>query len=350
MEHQELQNKLAAYQQNLAALEVQIKNDPTNEQLISLRNNIREYIELTKDLLGIGETANETTYSSSWMNQPTEGLTSKNVAGKEVAVGQYVSVFAPQYQTYVNAIVTEAKPGTATVTVTLLGYGQALEVQIPSIRQAEFCRPSDLQVGMMVEGIYSADGYWYTARIDQVQPDGKYFVTYTDYGNSESIDIRHIRINPALLGQVDQDDDDAKGKGKANDKKRKSTDDPTDDPALADFVIPEKLKIRPMDTEDVKAQKRKKIHALKSAHRMKKSEAEKNQKAQSWTNFAQKAGSSKSKLKGFMSTTKKESIFKTTEEGKVGVTGSGKGITNWQQLDIHSVKKAQNLATRTEED
>ena len=80
----------------------------------------------------------------------------------------------------------------------------------------------------------SADMTWYTARIDAVNADGTYQVpvcfyicckltylclvttdvtspssyycacaqvTYTDYGNSENLDIKHLRLNPMLNSQ-----------------------------------------------------------------------------------------------------------------------------------------------------
>jgi len=329
MEQSDLQKKLAAYQHNLSAVEAALVQDPNNQQYVELRNNLKEYIELTKDLLGISDKPSAATYTSTLADHVDSGLSSKSVAGKEVTVGQYVSAYNTTQGKYINAIVTEARPGTASCTVMFLGYGLHEQVQIPSLRVAEFCKPSQLAVGTVCEGIYSADGQWYNARIDEVTADGRYAVTYTDYGNSEYIDIRHIRLKhmaqPAGAG--------------GKDKKRKE---PEIDKLINDdgeFVVPEKLKIQPNDSEDVKANKRKKLHALKSAFRQKKSEQEKNQKAQSWKSFDAKAASKSGKVKGFMSSGKKESIFKTSEEGKVGVTGSGKGTTQFKHIDVHKVRK-----------
>lgn len=46
-------------------------------------------------------------------------------------------------------------------------------------------------------------------------------------------------------------------------------------------------------------------------------ETEKTEKAQSWNAFSQKASKGSAKLKGFMSTQKKDSIFRTADNGKV---------------------------------
>jgi len=80
------------------------------------------------------------------------------------------------------------------------------------------------------------------------------------------------------------------------------------------------------------------VHALKSAYRQKQNEMEKDQKAKSWNSFASKAKGSK--VKGFMSTTKKSSIFATTDDGRVGVTGSGKTMTTFSTANVHSHSKA----------
>ena len=69
---------------------------------------------------------------------------------------------------------------------------------------------------------------------------------------------------------------------------------------------------------------------LKQNYNAKKSAAIDSSARSSWQNFANKT--KKKKKKGFMSNMKKASIFKTpdTLDGKVGVIGSGKGVTEFQ--------------------
>lgn len=57
------------------------------------------------------------------------------------------------------------------------------------------------------------------------------------------------------------------------------------------------------------------------------------QKADSWQSFVHGKGAKKKT--GFMTSLKKESIFKTGENGKVGVTGSGKGMTDYHKRSRH---------------
>lgn len=49
------------------------------------------------------------------------------------------------------------------------------------------------------------------------------------------------------------------------------------------------------------------------------------EKANAWKKFQNTKGAKRAK--GFMTGVKKTSIFKTDDKGKVGVTGSGKGVT-----------------------
>mmetsp|Transcript_29241 Transcript_29241/g.76769 ORF Transcript_29241/g.76769 Transcript_29241/m.76769 type:complete len:326 (-) Transcript_29241:141-1118(-) len=324
MDQAQLTAKLKQYEANLVASEQKLISDPNNKELQQLRDNLREYIDLTKDLLGIKD-------NSSLAIQP-QTIATKNVGIlKKVEVGQYVQASCTHTGSYLNGIVTEITAGGTACKVNFLGYNQTEIVAISSMRAPAFLKAADIKEGMEVEGVWSGDGFWYAAVIDSISEDGKHFnVTYTQYGNKETLDVKHLRLPPSKVVTKP-------------DKKRAAEEEDSED-----FVIPEKLKILPSDSEAVRATKKKKIHALKHQHRQRQLELEKDKKAKSWNSFAAKAGSKT--VRGFLSTGKKESIFKTTEEGKVGVTGSGKGTTNWKQVDPHSVKKAVNAAGLEEED
>lgn len=108
--------------------------------------------------------------------------------------------------------------------------------------------------------------------------------------------------------------------------------------ATSDFQtrsLPTKLLVDPNDPEDVKAAKRKKIHAFKSKARFEQLELAQNKRQNAWQQFQTTKG--KAKKVGFFSGRKKESIFKSPDDhrGKVGVTGSGKGLTDFQRREKH---------------
>ncbi|KAL0827517.1 PREDICTED: uncharacterized protein LOC106324311 [Brassica oleracea var. oleracea] len=99
-------------------------------------------------------------------------------------------------------------------------------------------------------------------------------------------------------------------------------------------TLPAKLKIDPNDPEDVKIAKRRKIHAFKSKARQEQLEVAQN----TWQQFQT------TKKVGFYTGRKKESIFKSPEDpfGKVGVIGSGKGLTDFQKREKHLHLKSGN--------
>lgn len=186
-------------------------------------------------------------------------------------------------------------------------------------------------VGTKVQAVYSEDGEWYNATIEGLTPIG-YFVSYEGWGNKEEVDpanVRALDVEAAdALGQAEKEAEATKMA-----LKRK-----VEQAATSDYQIrslPTKLKIDPNDPEDVKAAKRKKIHAFKSKARFEQLDFTQNKRQNAWQQFQTTKG--KAKKVGFFSGRKKESIFKSPEDhrGKVGVTGSGKGLTDFQRREKH---------------
>ncbi|THG21583.1 hypothetical protein TEA_019596 [Camellia sinensis var. sinensis] len=150
-------------------------------------------------------------------------------------------------------------------------------------------------VGTKVQAVWSDDGEWYDATIEAITPNG-YFVCYDGWGNKEEVDPANVR--PVEEGVVNALLEAEKvAEATKQDIKRKIA-----QAAASDFqsrTLPEKLRIDPNDPEDVI---------------------------------------------GFFSGRKKESIFKSPEDpnGKVGVTGSGKGLTDFQKREKHLHLKGAN--------
>ena len=95
----------------------------------------------------------------------------------------------------------------------------------------------------------------------------------------------------------------------------------------------EHLKILPTDTEEQRNKKKKKIKSLKHTTKKKELEELRNTKQASWQSFVKKAGSKR--VKGSMSrkVVGRDSMFASPDavDGKVGVTGSGQGTTDFEQ-------------------
>lgn len=168
--------------------------------------------------------------------------------------------------------------------------------------------PTFFAVGTICESKYSVDGEWYKAKIDSILEGGKYHVTYIEYGNNEVVSIADIRPLRDMTKQ-----------NKNNPLKR---------PVVPDAIqqIPKSLQILPTDSEEDRVAKKKRVHAIKSANRLKTLEEERNHVKNNWLKFQTKP---KKKVPMTLTNTKKASIFASPDSvtGKVGVTNSGKAMT-----------------------
>ena len=95
--------------------------------------------------------------------------------------------------------------------------------------------------------------------------------------------------------------------------------------------IPDKLVIQPDDSEAERERKRKRVRAIKSANRHAEITNERNEKMNTWQTF--NSGIRGARVKGSMSGLRRgrDSIFRSTEGGRVGVVGSGSGTTEFEQ-------------------
>ncbi|KAB5574502.1 hypothetical protein DKX38_001696 [Salix brachista] len=183
-------------------------------------------------------------------------------------------------------------------------------------------------VGSKVQAVWSEDGEWYDATVEELTPNG-YYVTFEGWGNREEVDPDNVR--PVEFNALLEAEKVAEATKLAIKRKIAQA-------ASVDFQsrsLPAKLRIEPDDSEDVKATKRKKIHAFKSKMRFEQLEVTQNKRQNAWQQFQTTKG--KTKKVGFFSGRKRESIFKSPDDpnGKVGVTGSGKGLTEFQKREKH---------------
>jgi len=168
--------------------------------------------------------------------------------------------------------------------------------------------PSFFSIGTVCEARYSVDGTWYKAVIDSILEGGKYHVTYSEYGNQEVVSIADIRPLKDIVKQ--------------------SKNLPLKRPAVPESIqqIPKSLSILPTDSEDIRAHKKKRVHAIKSQNRLKSLEQERADVKNKWLDFQKK---NKKKVPMTLTDRKKGSIFASPDSvnGKVGVTNSGKPMT-----------------------
>ncbi|KAK7263771.1 hypothetical protein RJT34_31368 [Clitoria ternatea] len=279
---QELASNLSIYKDQLLQVTQLLNDEPSNSEYVDMERELREVIALTEELLATAK-QNEISISAS-----------------------------------------PAAPN-ATASPTLPKHKDN-NLELDSISDQD-----KFPIGTKVQAVWSEDGEWYDATIEAYTPNG-YYVSYDSWGNKEEVDPANIR--PIQEGTVDallEAERVAEATKQAIKRKIAQA-------ASIDFQsrsLPAKLRIEPDDPDDVKTAKRKKIHAFKSKMRMEQLEVTQNKRQNAWQQFQSTKG--KAKKIGFFSGRKRESIFKSPDDphGKVGVTGSGKGLTEFQKREKH---------------
>ncbi|XP_061181457.1 survival of motor neuron-related-splicing factor 30-like [Saccostrea echinata] len=230
----EQQENLSTYRLQLQQVEASLTTDPDNEDLNKLKKDLQEVIDLTEELIG----------------------------NKQLA-----------------AIAADAS------------------ISGSSLGSTEDTGPVEWQVGDPCLAIWSKDGQYYEAKIDEILEDGTCAVTFENYGNTDVTEVK-------LLRKVDPSQ-----QKKESEKKTKSKRD----------IIAEQKEYR-----------RKKQQ--KKAQRLKQMEEEREVEKNKWLDFNAKtfAKTNKGKVK--------KSIFATPDaaNGKVGVGTCGQGgrpMTSFQHAE-----------------
>eukprot|EP00249_Psilotum_nudum_P018613 c26887_g1_i2 orf=527-1477(-) len=293
---EELQVNLGTYREQLHHVVELLAVDPGNSEYEEVKRSLEEVIELTQDLLSSAEQ----TEAAEW-----------------------------DTRTSLSAFQQHAVD---------LQNGLSSRQRVSRVPQGDSGR---LPVGSKVQAVWSEDGEWYDATIEAVTLNG-YFVTYDGWGNKEEVDVANVRDikveHESEVEDLDAEADTLVDAEREAEVTRLAIKRKIAQAAEVDVLprdLPPKLRINADDTEDIKAAKRKKIHAFKSKVRLEQLEITQNKRQNAWQQFQNTKG--KSKKVGFFTGRKRESIFKSPDDpkGKVGVTGSGKGITEFQKREKH---------------
>ncbi|PPR84390.1 hypothetical protein GOBAR_AA36323 [Gossypium barbadense] len=308
----DLASSLSTYKEQLQQVRQLLADDPGNAEYVDMEKELAEVIALTEELLATAK--------------------QNEISGSDIG-------------TSVSAAAAQSK---------------------------EMVKPSDYKdkfpVGTKVQAVWSEDGEWYDATVEAVTPNG-YYVSFDGWGNKEEAGklcgghkvklerwkwlgiLKRMRkfegmelVDPANVRAIEYNallEAEKVAEATKQAIKRKIA-----QAASVDFQsrsLPAKLRITSDDPEDVKAAKRKKIHAFKSKMRLEQLEVAQNKRQNAWQQFQTTKG--KTKKVGFFSGRKRESIFKSPDDpqGKVGVTGSGKGLTDFQKREKHLHLKGGNV-------
>lgn len=306
---EELLTKLDTYREQLAQVEEALEQQPDEPSLQKLKNDLTEVILLTEDLVKYQAAA------PAVAEEAAETVTTGRPQQKSVhtaLIGRTCEAFFEQkwYNAEIASVRRDDR-GVERCTVDFVGFDHHHEYKITDIRLLRPPHPAQCQAGTRCQSIFLEDGLWYDCVITE-QTEKGYKVTFTEYGTRSEVRFDQVR----LAG--------AKGPEKKRSVKEVST--------PAGYKIPESLVIQKVDTEEIKETKKRKIQAIKKNQRQEKVEQDSLRKQASWQKFFCNKASVRSKC-GFLSGKPKESIFKVPEtlEGKVGVTGSGKGMTEFAE-------------------
>ncbi|XP_050273035.1 uncharacterized protein LOC126716092 isoform X1 [Quercus robur] len=275
---EELASNLATYKDQLHQVKELLVDDPGNSEYVDMERELKEVIALTEELLATAK--------------------QNDISGSDIGTSGRASPSLPHSK---------------------------MDSESMLDHQGKF------PIGTKVQAVWSEDGEWYDATIEAYSPNG-YFVSYDGWGNKEEVDPDNVRpIQEGVVNTLAEAERVAEATKQAIKRKIALA-------ASMDYQsrsLPAKLRIEPDDPEDVKVAKRKKIHAFKSKVRMEQLEVTQNKRQNAWQQFQTTKG--KTKKIGFFSGRKRESIFKSPEDpqGKVGVTGSGKGLTEFQKREKH---------------
>jgi hypothetical protein len=180
----------------------------------------------------------------------------------------------------------------------------------------EIATSRGIYVGMQVEAKWE-DGEWYKGLVTAISTLG-ITVTFSEYGNIATVSPDQVR--PRKAHDVIVVDAKASGGQTYSSKNTLVVDKHT-----GELILPTSLKITPTDSVQVRKMKKKGIKSLKNEHRKIQAEEQRNKRKAQWQDFQNKGKVSKKAKKS-------DSIFQSpdTIEGKVGVVGSGKKMTEFK--------------------
>lgn len=286
------------YRGQLEQVEQLLLMDPENQELSDMYNGLAEVIELTEDLL---KDALE-------QQKQHETAATAAVAGA-LAAGPLG----------LNPLLQIVTPPTLNLP-SILPASVAEQIRRAQVRAALTGQaPVAWAIGAKCQALYS-DGEWYEAKVESINAAGQFVVVFEGYGNREELPATQVRPIPEASEVY---------RGVAAPKRKRVEEEPTV------TEIPKWLEVKDNDDEKTKARKRKLLKSYKSKIRFQNMDLAQKKKQDSWQSFVKGKGTKKKT--GFLTDMKKKSIFTVPEgiDAKVGVVGSGKGMTDYQRRARH---------------
>ena len=266
--------KLKLYEEQLTAVEAAIAQDPTNEEWLKLKSDLLEVIRLTQQLSEVrGEVASSAAAVSSAAT-PAEL--------KSYAVGDKCQALFELDGNWYNAkVVALVEDG---YFVNYLGYGNTAQVDFNEVRP--YVRPdtSEWRPGAEVHALAVADARWYPAKLLSVSMAAAK-VRFHGEADVVELELDSIRLpTPAAGGSASSGGAAASGSGSG------ATGVGAADEAseVRDGKLPKSLEIRPDDSTEEAARKKRKLNMYKRQEKKAREDKLGDDKRSNWQNFSRK--------------------------------------------------------------
>ncbi|KAI1311590.1 hypothetical protein EDD11_003365 [Mortierella claussenii] len=306
-------SELLNLKNEIAAIDSALLTDPGNQELLTLKAELLDLVSLTEGMLQEQQQASPSVPTDAARASPS--LSSPITSSP--ASASHSGYSSP-------SITTPTTTTTTTATTTSNPSSSAKSGSDPSKQPIYQPPPTSVapkhwSVGDQCRALYAADGKFYEATILSIGGSGQIFsVQYKGYEASP----------PAMVGPGDLKLPVDKSKYQ---KHNKYTGAGVGAGGVTEAGEGDKgTKKRGHDADDVPTEATGGVKKKKAGG----AASEQVQKQMAWQNFAKGGGAAK---KGKGVSVLKKSIFATPEnpEGKVGVVGSGKGMTEFQQRGKH---------------
>ncbi|KAG2454532.1 hypothetical protein HYH02_000379 [Chlamydomonas schloesseri] len=317
---EELEENLRQYKEQLAQVEQLLMmgsdEEMPGQDLQDMYQSLSEVIQLTEELLKDAlEQQRAAAAAGAGPSAATVAAVAAGVAGAEAA--------AAAASNPVAKIVTPPELNLPAI----LPASVADQIRKAQVRAALTGQaPAEWAIGAQCQAVYSADGQYYDATVEAISAAGNFIVVFEGYGNKEEVGLTGIRPRPGA---------DEGYKGVAAPKRKRVEDEPVVN------EIPKWLAIKDTDDEKTKARKKKLLKSMKSKIRFQQKDLAQKQKQDNWQSFLKGKGSKKKT--GFLTgSIKKDSMFSVPEgvNAKVGVIGSGRGMTDYGKKARHEFEEA----------
>ena len=301
-----LYKRLIEYKNNLFKIDTLIsleKDIDTITELRALKNNLVEAISYQEETIKQTQKSEEFIYSTERVEPHYVDRVCKGWFEKDKR----------WYHAHIDEVDIERQE----VNVSWVGYKLKSTCHAIYVRVLPIPEATKFQPGTNCEALYPEDGKYYSCVIEKITEAG-YYVKFKKYNNKEVISLfylREPRQNPNSLGKRGEEEFEN----------------------MIDFKVPDYLRVLPNDSLEERNRKKKKIKHLKQRWKSSLIEKDLTGKLNKWGDF--NVGAKDQKKGHFMIKKNQHSIFKSpdTIDGKVGVMGSGKGMTNFSQKERYNL-------------